>query len=154
MKRWLLHPWLTTRTSFALGLVFVLAAVSKIADPPEFAKAIWLYHLAPAWSIHPAALVLPWLELACGLALCLGVWTRAAAGWISLLLLAFTLALSINLARRNPVDCGCFGNATVARTEEERLVDMKWAILRDLGMLLLAAQILMASSRTKANETP
>lgn len=147
MRHWLLHPWLTVRAQIALGLVFVIAALAKIADPPGFAKSIWMYQLAPAWSLHPAALVLPWLELLCGLALCLGLWTRAAASWIAALLLAFIVALAINLARHHPVDCGCFGTATVAKTEAERLEDMQWTILRDLGMLLLAAQVLVASCK-------
>lgn len=150
MSRWLLHPWLTVRASFALGLVFVLAALSKIADPPGFAKSIWFFQLAPAWSIHPAALLLPWLELVCGLALCLGVWVRAAAVWIAALLLAFIVALSINLARRHPVDCGCFGQEAVVKTEDERLQDMTWVILRDIGLLLLAAQVIAASSRRES----
>lgn len=145
MTSWLFHPWVTVRAQIGLGLVFVVAALAKIADPPGFAKTIWMYQLAPAWSLHPAALVLPWLELLCGLALCLGVWTRTAASWIAALLVAFTLALSINLARHHPVDCGCFGVATAARTEEERLNDMKWAILRDLGLLLLAVQVIGSS---------
>ena len=147
MRRWLLHPWLTVRAQIALGLVFVIAALAKIADPPGFAKFIWMYQLAPAWSLHPTALVLPWLELLCGLALCLGLWTRAAASWIAALLLAFIVALAINLARHHPVDCGCFGTTTVTKTEAERLEDMQWTILRDLGMLLLAAQVLVASCK-------
>jgi putative oxidoreductase len=145
MRRWLLHPWLTVRAQIGLGLVFIIAALSKIADPPGFAKSLWLYQLAPSWSLHPAALVLPWLELLCGLALCLGLWTRAAACWIAALLVAFTLALSINLARHHPVDCGCFRAEIVTKTEEERLRDMKWAILRDLGLLLLAAQVIASA---------
>ena len=148
--RWLLHPWLTVRAQIALGLVFVLAALSKIADPPGFAKAIWMYQLAPAWSLHPAALMLPWLELLCGLALCLGLWTRVAASWIAGFLLLFILALSVNLARHHPVDCGCFGTGTVSQTEAERLRDMKWVILRDLGLLLLAAQVLAAACRRES----
>ena len=154
MSRWFLHPWLTVRTQFALGLVFVIAALAKLADPPGFAKTIWMYQLAPTWSLHPAALVLPWLELLCGLALCLGFWTRAAASWIAALLLAFIAALSLNLARQHAVDCGCFGGTTVAKTEAERLDDMKWAILRDLGLLLLAAQVIAASFGKPRAETP
>jgi uncharacterized membrane protein YphA (DoxX/SURF4 family) len=147
MRRWLLHPWLAVRAQFALGLVFAVAAISKIADPPGFAKAIWLYQLAPAWSLHPAALVLPWLELLCGIALCLGLWVRAAATWAAALLLVFIVALSLNLAKGHPVDCGCFGTKSPVKTEEERLADMKWAILRDLGLLLLAVQVIAASCK-------
>lgn len=142
MKRWFFHPWLDVRIPFALGLVFVIAAMAKIADPPAFAKAIWYYRLLPAWGLHSAALLLPWLELLCGLALCLGVWKRAAAGWVAILLLVFIAALSINLAQGNPVDCGCFGPSDATRTVEERLREMRWTILRDLGLLLMAVQIL------------
>jgi putative oxidoreductase len=150
MKRWLLHPWLTARAQIALGLVFVVAALGKIQDPPAFAKAIWNYQLAPLWSIHPAALMLPWLELFCGLALCLGFWVRSATLWILGLLVVFTLALSINLARHHPVDCGCFTPAGPAKSETERLVDLRWAILRDLGLMLLAGQILLVTRSSKS----
>lgn len=146
MIRRLLHPWLTVRAQIALGAVFVAAAMPKLADPPGFAEAIWNYQLAPAWLIHPAALTLPWLELLCGLALCLGVWTRAAAAWCAALLLVFATALSVNLARHHPVDCGCFRTQTRARSADERVADMRWAILRDLGLLALAAQILAAGA--------
>jgi uncharacterized membrane protein YphA (DoxX/SURF4 family) len=152
LKRWLLHPWLSVRVEFALGLLFIVAAVPKLMDPPAFAKAIWYYNLFPAWSIHPFALTLPWLELLSGVALCLGLWTRAAAAWIATLLLSFIVALSINLARNHPVDCGCFGVGSTAKTDTERLNDMKWDILRDIGMLILAAHVLAAPKRKEQSE--
>lgn len=145
LRRWLRHPKLSLVVRIALGLVFITAALPKIGDPPGFAKAIWAYQLVPGNVLNPMALVLPWLELFCGLALCLGVWVRAAAAWVTLLLLAFSLALSLNLARRHPVDCGCFG-ATAHRTDAERLTDMRWSLLRDAGLLLLAAQIFLATA--------
>ena len=147
MRKFLTGPWLTVRTQGLLGAVFILAALPKLADPPGFAKAIWNYQLFPAWMIHPAALTLPWLELLCGLALCLGLWVRAATLWVTILLLAFVAALGLNLARRHPVDCGCFQTQAKAMTEAERLADMKWIILRDLGLLLLAGQILVATAK-------
>ena len=148
----LLHPWLTVRIQIALGAVFVVAALPKLMDPPGFAEAIWNYRLAPAWLIHPAALVLPWLELVCGLALCLGVWARAAGAWLGTLLLVFTAALAINLARHHPVDCGCFRTHQPGPVSaEERVADMRWAILRDLGLLALAAQILAAEAVRRRN---
>ena len=126
----------------------MVAALGKVGDPPGFAKAIWNYQLFPGFVIHPAALALPWLELLCGAALCLGLWTRAAATWITLLLLAFLAALTLNLARHHPVDCGCFQTQGRSLTEAERMADMRWAILRDLGLLGLAAQVLLAGRRT------
>ncbi|GLH72188.1 hypothetical protein GETHLI_06900 [Geothrix limicola] len=154
-SRHLLHPRLTLVVRIALGLVFVGAALPKIADPPAFAKSIWAYELFPAWSLNPLALALPWLELFCGLALCLGFWLRAASTWVATLLLAFGLALSINLVRHHPVDCGCFG-ATAPKTQAERLTDMRWSILRDAGLLLLAIQLLWATTprRHGGNSAP
>ncbi|MBP1627364.1 MAG: DoxX family protein [Holophagaceae bacterium] len=142
LKAFLCHPWLTQRAQFLLGGLFILAAWPKLMDPPGFAKALWAYSLFPAWSILPLALVLPWLELVCGAMLALGLWVKAATAWLGLLLLGFTLALSINLARRHPVDCGCFNVGISPSSTEERLRDMRLAILRDLGMLALAALIL------------
>jgi len=146
LRRWLLHPRLTLAARLVVGLTFIAAALPKIADPPGFAKAIWAYELFPTWSLNPLALTLPWLELFCGLALCLGFWVRAAALWVGTLLMAFVLALSFNLIRNHPVDCGCFGGAA-PKTQAERLVDMRWTVARDLGLLLLAAQVLGATRR-------
>jgi len=149
LRRLLLHPWLRILCQLALGGLFIAAALPKVADPPGFAKALWAYRLFPGWSIHPLALVLPWFELLCGGVLVLGLWRRAAAASLAALLLGFILALSINLARRHPVDCGCFSTQASTRSDAERLADMRWDLLRDLGMLLLAAQILAADSRRK-----
>ena len=145
MKDKLLSPWMTVRVQFVLAAFFVVAAVAKIADPPGFAHEIYNYRLLPAAAVNALALVLPWLELLTGAALFFGLWRREAAGMLGVLLLVFIGALSINLAQKHPVDCGCFGTSKVERTEAERLSDMKLAILRDVGLLALVAQILAAA---------
>ena len=142
MMRLLRHPWLTLAARLTLGALFIWAALPKLADPPGFAKAIFGYQLFPAALIHPAALILPWLELLCGLALLLGRGARAAATWIALLLVTFLAALSINLARHHPVDCGCFGSPGQPRSQAERMASLRWDLLRDLGLLALALQLL------------
>jgi uncharacterized membrane protein YphA (DoxX/SURF4 family) len=150
VKRWLLSPWLTIRVQFVLAAVFVVAAVSKIADPPGFAHQLHNYRLLPAYALNAFALVLPWLELLAGLALFVGLWRRTAAGIIAALLVVFTLALGVNLARHHPIDCSCFSTAATQRTDEERLTEMKVAVLRDIGLLALCSQILAASRRGPA----
>jgi uncharacterized membrane protein YphA (DoxX/SURF4 family) len=146
----LLSPWLTVRVQFVLAAVFVVAAWAKIADPPGFAHQLHNYRLLPEVAVNALALVLPWLELIMGLALFFGVWRRAAAGIAALMLVVFMGALGINLARRHPIDCSCFSTSSVERTDDERLADMKLAILRDVGLLALAAQILAATRRDGA----
>ncbi len=144
MRGRLLSPWLTVRLQFVLAAFFVVAGVSKVSDPPGFAHEIHNFALVPGVAVNAMALVLPWLEIVVGVALFLNVATRTAARILGVLLLVFIAALSINLARGRPVDCGCFGTSTVVKTTEQRLFDMKVAIARDVGLLLLAGQILAA----------
>jgi uncharacterized membrane protein YphA (DoxX/SURF4 family) len=144
--RYFTHPWLTIRVQLALGAIFIAASLPKIADPPSFAHMIYNYRLLPAGLINISSLVMPWVELLCGLCLVIGVWRKPALTIIAALLVVFILAISINLARGNAIDCGCFDVSKANLTVEERLNDMKLVILRDVGMLLMVAQLWMAAS--------
>jgi len=143
----LASEWLTVRVQFVLAAFFVLAGIAKIADPPGFAHEIHNYGLVPGKLVNAMALILPWLEVITGVGLFLGIARRSAARLLGILLIVFIVALGINLARKKPVDCGCFGTAKVQKTDAERLKDMKLVILRDVGLLLLAGQILYATKR-------
>ena len=146
-KEALASPWLQVRVQIALGLFFVAAALPKLVDPPSFAHMVYNYRLVPGAFVNLMALVMPWLELLAGLALILGIWTRASTGLVGALLLVFIAAISLNLARGNAIDCGCFDVAQANKTIDERLADMRLDILRDLGMLLMVAQILWVKGR-------
>jgi len=146
-KEALASPWLTVRVQIALGLFFVAAALPKLVDPPSFAHMVYNYRLVPGAFVNLMALVMPWLELLAGLALILGIWTRVSTGLVGALLLVFIAAISLNLARGNAIDCGCFDVAQANKTIDERLADMRLDILRDLGMLLMVAQILWVKGR-------
>jgi uncharacterized membrane protein YphA (DoxX/SURF4 family) len=153
-KEALASPWLTVRVQIALGLFFVVAALPKLVDPPSFAHMIYNYRLVPGTFVNVMALAMPWLELLTGLALVLGIWTRTSAALVGALLLVFIAAISANLARGNAIDCGCFDVTAANRTVDERLADMRFAILRDVGMLLMVAQILWAKSRAPLDRPP
>ena len=143
----LASPWLTVRVQIALGVFFVAAALPKVVDPPGFAHMIYNYRLVPGGLVNLMGLVMPWLELLAGLALILGIWTRTSAALIGALLLVFVAAISFNLARGNAIDCGCFDVTAAGKSVEERLADMRWVVVRDVGMLLMVAQILWATGR-------
>jgi putative oxidoreductase len=147
---WWLSPWLSIRVQLALGALFVAAAIPKILDPPAFAHMVYNYRLLPGAAINTMALVLPWVELFAGLALLIGFWKRTAAGLTGLLLLVFIGALGTNLARGNPVNCGCFDLRAKDKPRAELMSEMRGTILRDVGMLLLVAQAL-AAGREKRN---
>ena len=149
-RRWWLSPWISIRVQLALGALFAAASIPKIADPPAFAHMVYNYRLLPGVAVNAAAITLPWLELAAGAALLLGFWKRTAAGIAGLLLLVFIAALSVNLDRGNPVNCGCFTLHAVEKPWAALLDDMRWTIVRDVGMLLLVGQVL-ASSRQEGS---
>jgi len=145
----LTHPWLTVRVQIALGAIFVAAAIPKIADPPAFAHMIYNYRLLPGAAVNALALLMPWLELLAGLALVLGVWRREAALLVGILLFVFIGAIGVNLARGNAVDCGCFEVRSAGKSPQELLTDMRWVLLRDVGLLVLVAQVLAATSTAR-----
>ncbi|HUP50682.1 MAG TPA: MauE/DoxX family redox-associated membrane protein [Thermoanaerobaculia bacterium] len=147
MREALTHPWLTIRVQIALGAIFLFAALPKIADPPSFAHMIYNYRILPGGLVNITALVMPWLELVTGGALIAGVWKTAARNIIAAMLVIFIVAIAFNLARDNAIDCGCFDLTLANRTHEERLHDMRMVILRDVGMLLMVAQLWWAERR-------
>lgn len=150
MTRWLTHPWLTIRVQLALGVFFVAAALPKIVDPPSFAHMVYNYRVVPGGVINLMALIMPWVELLCGLALILGIWTAGARAIIAAMLLVFITAISINLARGNAIDCGCFDPSPRPKSRAERLDDMRFVILRDVGMLAMVAQLWYAEKKRLA----
>jgi uncharacterized membrane protein YphA (DoxX/SURF4 family) len=150
----LAHPWLTVRVQIALGAIFVAAALPKITDPPSFAHMIYNYRLLPAGLINITALTMPWVELLCGLALILGVWVKPARWLITAMLVVFIVAISVNLIRNNAIDCGCFDVSAAGKTFDEQIRDMWMVILRDIGMLLMVAQLTFAERRSAAALLP
>lgn len=133
--------WFSHGSALLLAGVLAWAGIAKLADPPGFAQVLYHYRLFPAWSLHPLALVLPWLEVWTALALLVPRF-RATGGRMALaLLLAFAVGIGINLVRRHPIDCGCFGAAPISRTDAQRLRDMGWEVARDLVLAGLALHV-------------
>jgi putative oxidoreductase len=143
-KEAITHPWLTVRVQIALGAIFIVAALPKVTDPPSFAHMIYNYRILPGGLINLSSLVMPWVEIVCGLALILGVWIKPARWLIAAMLVVFIVAISINLARGNAIDCGCFDVSAANKTYEERIADMWFVVCRDIGMLLMCAQLAYA----------
>jgi hypothetical protein len=102
------NPFVELIARICLGCVFVYASIHKIIDPGAFAKIIYGYGLFPAIMINATAIVLPYIEFFAGLLLILGIFPRSSAVLIEGLLLAFIIAISINLIRGHEFDCGCF----------------------------------------------
>jgi len=106
--RALLGPWLAWLFRVALGLVFIVASLDKVAHPGRFAVSIANYHLVPQAAINLMAITLPWVELLCGALLVLGLWHRAGLLLVLAMLGVFITAITIALQRDLDISCGCF----------------------------------------------
>jgi putative oxidoreductase len=92
-----------------LGLIFIIAAIEKIAAPESFSVSIANYKLLPSEFINMPAIIIPWIELISGLLLLLGISVKENSAIITFLLVVFTITIIISLFRGLNIDCGCFG---------------------------------------------
>lgn len=94
-----------------LGVLFIAAAWPKLQDPAGFAAAVSHYRLLPEPAERVLALVLPPLEMLVGVCLVLGVLDAGASALVLAMMLVFTGAVGIALARGLDISCGCFDTA-------------------------------------------
>lgn len=93
-----------------LGIVFLTASVTKIADPHSFAASINSYRILPYFIVNIAALTLPWIELICGILIILGISVKENAFILNCLIIIFIINIAIAMARGLNIECGCFGS--------------------------------------------
>ncbi len=99
----------------ALGGLIGLAGVSKLRGVQSFAEAIKGFRIVDAdrheHLIITAAYTIPYVELIVALLLVLGLWTRAAAAALGVLLIGFIAALvRVIVDDSVSADCSCFGD--------------------------------------------
>jgi uncharacterized membrane protein YphA (DoxX/SURF4 family) len=125
-----------------LGLVavwFVSGAI-KASDLNQTYVAVQAYDVLPAGVVSGVASAVPFIELALGLLLLLGLGTRLVAALSAMVLLAFVAAIAQAWARGLSIDCGCFGGGgQVAPGQTEYLQE----IVRDVLFLALAGWLLV-----------
>lgn len=102
----------------ALGGVFAFAAYTKIGGVQSFANAIKGFQVVDAdkhgYLIQSAAYMMPWVEMIAGVLLVLGLWTRASAVVIWIMLVGFTAVLiHVILDESISADCSCFGDMNI-----------------------------------------
>jgi len=132
----LAHPYTVVLTRWLLATVLLVAGVSKLFDREGFGQAVESYQILPTHAAQALALILPYLEIAVGFALAVGVWTRGAAVLTLSLFASFMIAIAINIARGRDLNCHCFG-----KLHQDRISST--VLLRNSFFALLAAQILI-----------
>jgi putative oxidoreductase len=129
--------WLAVPVRWYLAVLFVGASLHKIADPRSFAVDVATYDILPLALVNLAAIALPWIELAAGGLLLLGLRVRPAALLVAAMMVVFLAALSIALARGLDMSCGCFASQGA---QEDPISGL--TVLRDLAWLGLAAWLI------------
>ena len=126
----------------ALGVLFIVAALPKLQDPVGFAKAVDNYRMVPDPVERVMALVLPPLELIVGVLLIVGI-ADAGASLLTLgMMILFTVAVGVAVARNLDITCGCFA------VEGDTPIGL-WKILENLGFLLGAVFLFLLSQKQK-----
>ncbi|MGH8860535.1 MAG: MauE/DoxX family redox-associated membrane protein [Jatrophihabitantaceae bacterium] len=135
------RPWLGTVARLLLGVVWIWAALSKLAHPLTFVQAVRAYDATPEWLSKAIGYGLPMLELCLGVALVIGIVVRVAAIASGALLLVFLIGLIQASARGISLNCGCFGGGGTTDGATSYTLD----ILRDVGLLIAAAFLVVWS---------
>jgi len=139
---WKGHAPLALAARVYLAAIFLIACWHKILDPHAFAIDVATYQILPLWAVNPVALVLPWVELAAGLMLLLGLRVRAGALLVAGMMAVFLAALSIALAQGLQMSCGCFASQGAAEDP------ISWkTLVRDLSWLALAGYVVVFDAR-------
>ncbi|HEY3295451.1 MAG TPA: MauE/DoxX family redox-associated membrane protein [bacterium] len=122
-----------------IAVVYLLAAIPKLLDPLDFAKAIANYRVSfPIIGqdyIYPVAIFLPALEAVVAIALFSNKWKRIASLIAGAMLLMFIVLIGQAVARGLNIDCGCFGSGGVSKALASKvginkiLEDALWLVM-------------------------
>jgi putative oxidoreductase len=152
---------LKTIVRWIIGTLLVWAALSKIANLEDFYISIAAYKLPfPSVTLRLAAMILPWLELLCGLLLLSGIWKRAALVWALILFAAFVLATGQAWTRGLNISCGCFNlsafglDAATSKSFIKFVESVGFAFFRALLLLLGAIYLFRSTGRGDTSDEP
>jgi len=126
----------------ALAVLFLAAAWHKLSDRRRFEATVRAYELLPAGASSLLSRLLPVLETAIAAGLLHPASRRPAAIAAAGVLLLYTCAIAVNLARgRRAIDCGCFHMRSVT--------PLSGALIARNVALIAAACMLLLPVRTR-----
>jgi len=140
-KDFLQNLWLLLVLRLVLGGIFITAGIAKLSSQAEFVNSVIGYGILPDSLARAYGYALPWAELAIGLCLILGLFTRVASALVFPIALSFIVANAYAMYRQFQDDCGCFG----------ALVPMSYpvSLTLDVLMLLMATILLMGKEQAR-----
>lgn len=139
------RPWVALLARLGLAAVWGYAGATKIGDLAASGRAVHAYRILPYEAAVALGAALPFVELALGVLLLVGLATRLAAGVSAALLVLFVTGIISAWTRGLAIDCGCFGGGGDLAAGQDPRYGAE--LLRDLGFLALAG-FLLVSGRT------
>jgi uncharacterized membrane protein YphA (DoxX/SURF4 family) len=137
--------WVGTLFRLGLAAVWLISGGIKVSDPNQTYVAVKAYDVLPDGMVRVVAGAVPFLELALGVLLLVGLTTRLVAVLSAVVLIAFIAAVAQSWARGLTIDCGCFGGGGQVSASDTKYPQ---EIARDIGFLVLAGW-LMVRPRTR-----
>ena len=137
------QPVITLAARLIIAGVLLVAGGLKAFVPSESANATAAYKILPTQIAHIVGYALPWLEIAIGILLLVGISVRLAAILAGSVMVIFIAAIISVWARGILIDCGCFGGGGVLDPSKASEVHKNYAleIARDLGLALLSVYL-------------
>lgn len=132
-------PWVSLVARLGLAAMWLYYSVPKLGALDANVGAVKAFQILPSSLNHAFGYAQPFVEMAFGLLLILGIGTRLTAALSALLLLAYIGGIISLGARGIAINCGCGGIASQAAKGHTRyLLD----VLRDVGYLVPAVWLL------------
>lgn len=135
------RPWLGTLARLGLAGVWFAAGATKITDLAGSGRAVNAYRLMPFEVAEVVGAALPFVELALGALLLVGLATRLAAAASAALLAVYVAGVASAWARGLAIDCGCFGGGGDLAAGQSPSYGPE--IVRDVAFLVLAAFLIV-----------
>ena len=126
-----------------VAVIFIYAGAVKIINPAAFAESVDNYRMLPYFLVSIIAIILPWLELICGILLLTQRWRTASALILLGLNIIFVIAITSALIRGLDIGCGCFS------VEGEGIRISVQKLVEDLALLAANAVIFLRSLKSK-----
>lgn len=128
------RDWVGLAARLILGVALTYAGALKVGNLYASVMAVEAYQLPfPKWLITLTGYAQPFVEIAVGLLLIVGMFTRIGAALGVLAMIIFIAGITWAWTQGLRIDCGCFsaGGELSADEETRYLQD----IIRDLGLM-------------------
>jgi len=138
MRRY--ETWISLVARLYLGGMWLYYSIPKLMSPDSNELSVRAFRLLPNSLVNPFAYTQPYVELALGILLIIGLGTRLVALFSALLLLVYIGGIISLGARGIQISCGCGGSGgAVAPGQHTRYI---LDTLRDLGYMVFAVWLM------------